>query len=260
MQKPSKQVSPVLEEHFRFLLWLVPALERFPKSQRFLLGDRIQGLGQEVLECLIEANYSRDRRHHLARANMALDDDDERIKREGLVLILKELHDKLDALVLEAYGWTDLVDKTGPSDDVILERLVRLNAERKAEEARGLVHWLRPDYQIPRFGSDAERARLEDERRRERAEVRVGQSTLDLDDDLQEMKPKFPTGDELAETAAVMRVLAVTPTAITIPDIARHFSQGRQIEKRVGLTIMALARLGHIAMPTTDAFMLRQAG
>jgi len=182
-----------------------------------------------------------------------LDDDDERIKREGLVLILRELHDKLDALVLEAYGWTD-----NPSDDVILERLVRLNAERKAEEARGLVRWLRPDYQIPRFGSDAERTRLEDERRRERAEVRGGQSTLDLDDGLQEMKPKFPTGDELAETAAVMRVLAVTPAPITIPDIARHFSQGRQIEKRVGLTIMALARLGHIAMPTADAFMLRQ--
>jgi hypothetical protein len=73
VQKPSKQVSPVLEEHFRFLLWLLPALERFPRSQRFLLGDRIQTLGQEVLECLIEANYSRERRHHLARANMALD-------------------------------------------------------------------------------------------------------------------------------------------------------------------------------------------
>jgi hypothetical protein len=73
MQKPSKQVSPVVEEHFRFLLWLVPALERFPKSQRFLLGDRIQTVAQEVLECLIEANYSRERRLHLTRANMALD-------------------------------------------------------------------------------------------------------------------------------------------------------------------------------------------
>ncbi len=29
----------------------------------------------------------------------------------------------------------------------ILTRLVALNAERRAEEARGLVRWLRPDYQ-----------------------------------------------------------------------------------------------------------------
>jgi four helix bundle protein len=73
MQRSSKQVSPVLEEHFRFLLWLIAALQRFPKSQRFLLGDRIQALAQEVLEYLIEANYTRERRHHLAKANMALE-------------------------------------------------------------------------------------------------------------------------------------------------------------------------------------------
>ena len=34
-------------------------------------------------------------------------------------------------------------------DDAVLERLVALNAERAAEEARGLVRWLRPDYQNP---------------------------------------------------------------------------------------------------------------
>jgi len=73
MQKPSKQVSPVLEDHFRFLLWLIPALNRFPKSQKFLLGDRIQTLAQEILEALVEANYSRDRRTHLARANLSLE-------------------------------------------------------------------------------------------------------------------------------------------------------------------------------------------
>ena len=70
---------------------------------------------------------------------------------------------------------------------------------------------------------------------------------LDLDDDLSEMKAKFPTGDELAETAAIMRVLATTPAAITIDDMSRHFSQGKQVEKRVAMTILALARLGHIS-------------
>lgn len=31
----------------------------------------------------------------------------------------------------------------------ILSRLVALNRERAAEEARGLVRWLRPEYQAP---------------------------------------------------------------------------------------------------------------
>jgi hypothetical protein len=61
MSQASKRVSPVLEEHFRFLIWLVPALSKFRRDQKFILGERIQGLAQEVLEALIEANYTRDR-------------------------------------------------------------------------------------------------------------------------------------------------------------------------------------------------------
>jgi len=52
---------------------LIPALNNFPKSQKFVLGDRIQNLAQDILELLIEANYSRDRRGHLARANLSLE-------------------------------------------------------------------------------------------------------------------------------------------------------------------------------------------
>ncbi len=38
------------------------------------------------------------------RAGEELSDDDVRVKDEGLVLILRELHDRLDKLVFEAYG------------------------------------------------------------------------------------------------------------------------------------------------------------
>jgi len=58
--------------------------------------------------------------------------------------ILHQLHDELDAAVAEAYGWS--VDL--PEAD-ILANLVALNKERAAEEARGLVRWLRPEYQAP---------------------------------------------------------------------------------------------------------------
>ncbi len=61
------------------------------------------------------------------------------------------------------------------------------------------------------------------------------------------MKPKFPTGEELAETVAVMRVLEAAAEPVSIEEIARHFAQGKQIEKRVGLVVAALARLGHLS-------------
>ena len=62
-----------LESHYRFMLWLVPAVERFPRSQKFLLGDRIQATALDVLERLIEATYTRRRLGHLANANVGLE-------------------------------------------------------------------------------------------------------------------------------------------------------------------------------------------
>ncbi len=61
--------------------------------------------------------------------------------------MLKQIHDELDAAVFDAYGWPhDL------SDEEILERLVALNHERAEEEKRGLIRWLRPEFQNPAGG------------------------------------------------------------------------------------------------------------
>ena len=38
----ARQTGPALEAHYQFILWLVPTLERFPRSQKFLLDDHIQ--------------------------------------------------------------------------------------------------------------------------------------------------------------------------------------------------------------------------
>jgi hypothetical protein len=46
--------------------------------------------------------------------------------------------------VLDAYGWPHDLD-----GQALLQRLVDLNAARAAEEASGLVRWLRPEYQNP---------------------------------------------------------------------------------------------------------------
>jgi hypothetical protein len=194
------------------------------------------------------------RRESNGGGKVTLSSDEEDIKQKGLVLILKELHDKLDALVFEAYGWPADLD-----DEEILKRLVDLNKERALEEKAGKIRWLRPDYQIPRVGSDAERARLSEEKRKARELKRATQEALDLEDDLQEMKPKVPTGKELEETAAVMRILASATAPISVEDIARTFAQGKSIEKRVELTVAALARLGHlISIDDAKTFALRR--
>ena len=96
------------------------------------------------------------------------------IHEHGLVAVLKTLHDELDRAVLDAYGWNNLApllevvngnsapgasgmpatrdDCKRELDDALLERLVALNAERAAEEQRGLIRWLRPEFQIPASG------------------------------------------------------------------------------------------------------------
>jgi hypothetical protein len=78
------------------------------------------------------------------RSGDALSAKEKVIHEQGLVSVLKQIHDDLDAAVFDAYGWPhDL------SDEQILERLVALNAERAEEERNGLVRWLRPEFQNP---------------------------------------------------------------------------------------------------------------
>ena len=79
------------------------------------------------------------------RSGITLDLVDQARAQAGIV---NRLHQQLDAAVAEAYGWPI---ELSPAE--IVARLVALNAERAAEEAAGTVRWLRPEYQIPRFGA-----------------------------------------------------------------------------------------------------------
>lgn len=64
------------------------------------------------------------------------------VHENGLVSVLKKLHDDLDTAVLDAYGWP-----TQLSANDLLERVVALSAERREKESRGHVGWLRPEFQ-----------------------------------------------------------------------------------------------------------------
>jgi hypothetical protein len=73
MTDNARKTGAAVEAHFQFLMWLVPAIEKFPRTQKFLLGDRIQTTALDILECLIEATYTRDRKDQLARANLGIE-------------------------------------------------------------------------------------------------------------------------------------------------------------------------------------------
>ena len=48
-------------------------VEKFPRSQKFTLGDRTVNLALDTLELLIEATYTRDRLVLLRKANVQLE-------------------------------------------------------------------------------------------------------------------------------------------------------------------------------------------
>jgi hypothetical protein len=174
----------------------------------------------------------------------ALKPAERRIFDDGLVLILKELHDKLDGAVDDAYGWpVDLADED------ILSRLVALNKERAKEEALGEVHWLRPDFQIPRFGTAQQKAELD--------LVGGGMETEGVAPT--GPKPSFPV-DDVAQTAAVMSALAVASGPMDAMAVASIFRQGRRVTLKVRAVLDALARMGFVTTTTNGTrYLLRRA-
>ena len=69
----ARQTGPALEAMYRLLLWLIPAIDKFPRSQKFVLGDRIETAALDVLDSLIAATYTRGRDRMLADANLGLE-------------------------------------------------------------------------------------------------------------------------------------------------------------------------------------------
>jgi len=63
----------VLTKLHDLLLYLVPQLNKFPRDQKFVLGDRIETKVLEVQEHCLRAYYSRDKRTHLLEANLTLE-------------------------------------------------------------------------------------------------------------------------------------------------------------------------------------------
>ena len=129
-----------------------------------------------------------------------------------------------------------------------LRRLVALNKERAAEERAGTVQWLRPEYQIPRFGSAADLKELE----------LVGGDGEGMTEEAgAAKKPPFPKSD-VEQTIAITLALSRAIGPITAEEIARQFAQGRKIQQRVEYTLKAMARMGELYTSDGTRFQLRR--
>ena len=63
----------VVTKAYDLLLWLVNHVGKFPRSHRFVLGERIETAMLEVVLALVEASYVREKISFLKRANLELE-------------------------------------------------------------------------------------------------------------------------------------------------------------------------------------------
>jgi hypothetical protein len=169
------------------------------------------------------------------------------IHEQGLVSVLLQLHEDLDAAVAAAYGWDDLWAlraeahkgsihdfKTGATaqieatpdgfgsavtaferelDQEILRRLVALNAERAAEESAGTIRWLRPDYQNPTGTQNTQPALA---------------LTKDAKPKPKTSKAKTPWPKPLADRVRLVdEALRQSPVPVTAENLSKRFTRAK---------------------------------
>jgi hypothetical protein len=156
------------------------------------------------------------------REGRALTEAERAVHDAGLAGMLLELHRDLDRAVAGAYGWPE---DLGEQD--VLARLLALNLERREEESRGLIRWLRPDYQAPQ----APRA----------VQLPSGLAALPA----KTRKAALPWPGTLPEqAAAVAAVLSAQPKPASSEQIAKLFKRAKR--ERVTELLETLASLGQV--------------
>lgn len=186
----------------------------------------------------------------------ALTEAERDVHQTGMITALREIHDDIDRAVFAAYGWEDLIPllvgkpgATSPSphatveqqqaEEELLSRLVGLNQERRAEEQRGVVRWLRPDFQIGKLHAKVPQV----------GEDHVGTLDIDIPDGAE--RPKWPS-DGL-EQIRVVRSLLARAAAPAPPEVIAAAFDGRVSTKRRERVSAVLETLVETGLARTDA-------
>lgn len=194
-------------------------------EQRAVIGELAEALdGHRKARCAAHPQLTLTGLYNVLekiRAGTVLDAAERDVHEAGLVSILGDLHERLDAAVAAAYGWpTDL-----PAAEVVA-RVVALNAARVAEEAAGRVRWLRPEFQAPLAGL-----------------ARPVQGEMVVDQAAAGVLRAWPR-DMPGQYVALRQALAAGPA--TPRDLGRRFAggpRGRKLEEMVAsLAVMGQAR------------------
>ena len=94
----------VVGKTYDLVLWIVQKVEKFPKSYRFSVGQRLIDVGLDLLLLLVEAAYRRDKRDALRTAG---------VRTNALRYLLRLAHD-LKLLPVSAYAFaTEHLDEIG---------------------------------------------------------------------------------------------------------------------------------------------------
>jgi four helix bundle protein len=64
---------PIFEKTYELILWVYPTVNKFSKSQRFVLGQRIENTIVNILEGIIEANQEINKYSRLKKISIELD-------------------------------------------------------------------------------------------------------------------------------------------------------------------------------------------
>lgn len=72
-QKSEREELLIITKVYDLILWSGNHTSRFPKSHRYVLGERIERRLYDLLETLIEAKYARQKQELLQRANLSLE-------------------------------------------------------------------------------------------------------------------------------------------------------------------------------------------
>jgi hypothetical protein len=178
------------------------------------------------------------------RSGEALSAKDKAIHEQGLVSVLKSLHDELDAAVLAAYGWSDLqpaladhrqAEARAAAVETLLERLVALNARRAAEEAAGTVRWLRPEFQAPAAGTQSAMPLGESEDAEEPATAATPKPAV--------VKRPWPAGLP-EQIKAVAEVLSASGRPLALSDLEARFTARGRWRDRLPTILETLEALG----------------
>ena len=178
------------------------------------------------------------------REGRALSAKEKTIHTQGLVGVLRELHDELDAAVLSAYGLP-----AAASTDDILTHLVQLNTQRAAEEAQGRVRWLRPAFQNPQKSLQKQELPAQE------------QQALEADFDTEISLPKteqtkpvqHPWPATLPEQVrAVAEALTRSPAPLTLPALEQQFKGRGPWKKGLPTLLQTLEALGRAQAVATE--------